>query len=180
MKKLKSVVVAVLLFIVPVFSVSAAQLLDGDYQGVTSQNESISFSVSQGQITNLGYTIETCSLDRWFLSMTQFNTFNDYFTFSTAFVLDTNGFPISPEAARQNSFFGHAQIETENSVSGELWHALAYFTGRYLDIGYCFDDTVTWQAQWIGVQSNAILPKSEGAEIRVVGSKAIQLKKIKE
>ncbi|RJP25775.1 MAG: hypothetical protein C4520_01780 [Candidatus Abyssobacteria bacterium SURF_5] len=149
-KSLTAVTVILFIFMFAVV-VEAAVPIDGHYLGATSQGEEIEFDVVSGQVQGLNISVcPTCADTCMSFYGFWVTYYGDVFTWNHNVLQDGSGKPIGIRPGATWTIFGQGSFDTTTHAFGEIWHALPFFTGAAFKTASCFDNTITFEASYVG------------------------------
>lgn len=133
--------------------VYAATPQDGVYGGVTSQGTEFTLEVSGGNVSKIRFLLKpACMGLSWGLGYnmsTRTNTEGN-FTFSQYIRFDENGGMIGFTPGYNFPAYGFGYFDTPTHATGEIWHAVTYFTGEGAEMTSCFDLTNRFEINYVG------------------------------
>ncbi len=131
----------------------AATPQDGIYGGVTSQGAEFTLEVSSGNVSKIRFLLKpACMGLSWGLGyVMSINTNTEgNFTFSQYIRFDENGGMVGFSPGQNLPAYGFGFFDTPTHATGEIWHAVAYFTGEGAEIASCFDLTNRFEVNYVG------------------------------
>lgn len=159
MKKLSIMVQLMLALFAFNLVAEAAEPVDGYYEGVTSQGQLISFEVIDGEVRRISSSFyPSCTGGSAGFAGYIATFYDDVFKWASSVIQDEYGDPVGLNPGSSFAFFAFGIFETSTYATGEIWHARAYFRGTELSTHFC-SDTVTYEASYVDVMSQASSPQ---------------------
>jgi hypothetical protein len=125
---------------------------DGIYGGGTTQGEPFTFEVVSGQVKKMRFQLKpACMGLTWGLG-TVFRVRTSpegALVFSQYVNFDENGNFSGLTAGQSFPVYGFGFFDTPTHIAGEIWHAVAYFTGNGGDATTCIDTSIRFEANYI-------------------------------
>lgn len=149
---MKLISILLLFLLTGLINVHAVLPQDGIYGGGTSQGESFTFEVANGQVRKVRFQLKpACMGLTWGLgTVFRVRTSPDgMLVFSQYVNFDENGNFSGLTAGQNFPVYGFGLFDTPTHISGEIWHAVAYFTGNEGESTTCIDTSMRFEANYI-------------------------------